>query len=237
MRLVYKQFAKYYDSIYSRKDYKAESERIRAIIKEYKTSRGKDLLDAACGTGNHILFLKKYFNVTGLDLDKDMLRIARKKLPDIKFIRGDMRNFKLDKQFDVIVCLFSAIAHVKTYPGLEKTFKNFLRHLKPGGVVIVEPFENPDTFVLNRSHAAYVSKPELKLARICVTKKRGNIAAFDFHFLVADKNRVSYFVDRQDLGLFETKKVLAIMKHIGFKAIILKGGVMKHRESYIGIKK
>lgn len=233
---MYKQFAKYYDSIYGRKDYRRETESIREIVRKYKTSRGRDLLDAACGTGNHIQFLKKYFNVTGLDLDKDMLKIARKKLPDVKFIRGDMRNFHLSKKFDIIVCLFSAIAHVKTYTGLEKTFRNFFRHLKLGGVMIVEPFAQKKHFLVNQSHAAYVNKPDLKLARICVTKRRGNIAAFDFHFLVADKTRVSYFIDRQDLGMFETKAALKIMKRIGFKAKILKGGIMKHRETYLGIK-
>lgn len=233
---MYKQFAKYYDSIYSRKNYRTETENIRKIVREYKSSGGKDLLDAACGTGGHIQFLKNYFNVTGLDLDKDMLKIARKKVPDVKFLCSDMRDFRLNKQFDVIICLFSAIAHVKTYQGLEKTLKNFIRHLKPGGVVIVEPFENPDTFVVNRSHAAFVNKPGLKLARICISKKKGNIAVFDFHFLVADNNKISYFVDRQDLGMFETKKVLNIMNRTGFKSKILKGGIMKHRETYLGVK-
>jgi ubiquinone/menaquinone biosynthesis C-methylase UbiE len=234
---MYKQFAKYYDSIYGRKDYKTESEILRNLIKKYKKSRGKDLLDAACGTGNHIQFLKKYFNVTGLDLDRDMLKIARKKLPDVKFFRGDMRSFNFSKKFDVIVCLFSAIAHVKTYVGLEKTFKNFFRHLKPGGVVIVEPFEHRKHFLVNQSHAAFVNKPELKLARVCVAKRKGNIAILNFHFLVADKTRISYFVDRQDLGMFETKIVLKVMKRIGLKAESLKSGIMKHRELYIGIKK
>jgi len=233
---MYKQFAKYYDSIYGRKDYRTETESICKIVREYKISRGKDLLDAACGTGGHVQFLKKYFNITGLDLDKDMLKIAREKSPDVKFMRGDMRNFQINRQFDVIVCLFSAIAHVKTYAGLKKTLRNFFRHLKPGGVMIVEPFENPKTFILNQSHAAYVNKPGLKLARICVTKKRGSIAAFDFHFLVADKTRIRYFVDRQDLGLFDTKKVLSIMKNVGFRSKILKGGIMKHRETYLGVK-
>jgi ubiquinone/menaquinone biosynthesis C-methylase UbiE len=111
---LYKQFAKYYDSIYKWKDYKADSEKIRALIKRYKTSRGRELLDVACGTGNHIQYFKKYFNITGIDLDKNMLRIAREKFPDIKFIRGNMRTFRLNRQYDVIICLFSAIGHLKT---------------------------------------------------------------------------------------------------------------------------
>ena len=234
---MYKQFAKYYDSIYRWKDYKAESDKIRALVKKYRTSRGKEILDVACGTGNHIQYLKKYFNITGIDLDKDMLAIARKKLPDIKFIRGDMRTFNLDKQFDVIVCLFSAIAHLKTYNNLEKTIKNFSVHLKAGGVMIVEPFINIKQFNDGHLHADYVNKPDLKLTRMCISKRKGNLGIFDFHFLVGEKGKINYFIDRQYLGMFESRRVLKMMRNSGLRAKCLKDGLMKFRDLYIGVKK
>ncbi len=233
---MYKQFAKYYDSIYKWKDYKAESEKIRAIIKTYKTSRGKDMLDVACGTGNHIQYLKRYFNITGVDLDKYMLGIARRKFPDIKLIRGDMRTFKLDKQFDVIVCLFSAIGHLKTHANLAKTIKNFSRHLKSGGVMIVEPFVSEKQFREGLLHADYVREPDLKLARMVISKKKGSIGFLDFHFLVGEKGKIKYFVDRQYLGMFNEKEVLGFMKNSGLRAKFLKDGLMKNRGLYIGVK-
>ena len=75
---MYRQLAKYYDKIYSTKDYKSESKRIHSLIKKYKKTNGKELLDIACGTGNHIQHLKKYYDITGLDLDKEMLSIVKK---------------------------------------------------------------------------------------------------------------------------------------------------------------
>ena len=234
---MYKQFAKYYDSIYQWKDYESESKTLRTIMRKYKTSRGKELLDVACGTGNHIPYLKKYFNITGIDIDKDMLRIARKKLPDIKFIRGDMRSFRLNKQFDIIVCLFSAIGHLKTYANLEKTIKNFSRHLKQGGIMIVEPFVSPKEFSGGLIFADYVKKPDLKLARMSISKRKGNIAVLDFHFLVGEKGKIRYFIDRQFLGMFEKKKVLKMMKDAELKSEYLKNGLMKHRGLYVGVKK
>jgi ubiquinone/menaquinone biosynthesis C-methylase UbiE len=234
---MYKQFAKYYDSIYKWKDYKAESEKIVALIKEFKTSRGKEMLDVACGTGSHIQYLKRYFNITGVDLDKDMLGIARKKFPDVKFIRGDMRNFKLNKQFDVIVCLFSAIGHLRTYANLGKTIKNFAKHLKQGGVMIVEPFVSEEQFMEGFLHADYVREPDLKLVRMVISKKRGSIGFLDFHFLVGEKGKIKYFVDRQYLGMFNKKKVLSMVKNTGLNAEFLKDGLMKNRGLYIGIKK
>lgn len=233
---MYKQFAKYYDSIYKWKDYKAESVKIRALIKQFKTSRGKEMLDVACGTGNHIQYLKKYFHITGVDLDKDMLAIARKKFPDIKLIRGDMRTFKINAKFDIIICLFSAIGHLKTYSNLEKTIRTFSSHLKPGGVMIVEPFVSEEQFLEGLLHADYVKEPDLKITRMCISRRRGSIGIFDFHFLVGSNGRIKYFVDRQYLGMFNEKKVFSIMKNKGLKGKFLKNGLMKNRGLYIGIK-
>ncbi len=233
---MYKKFAKYYDSLYKWKDYKSESETLRALIKKYKSSRGKDMLDAACGTGNHIQYLRKHFNITGIDIDKDMLSIARKKLSGIRFINGDMRTFKLYKQFDVIVCLFSAIGHLKTYANLEKTIKNFSFHLKPGGVMIIEPFVDPKLYIEGRIHAFNVNEPDLILTRMNKSERKGNIAIFNFHFLVGEKGKIKYFTDRIKLGMFESRKVVAFMKSIGLISKYLKDGLMKDRGLYIGIK-
>jgi len=232
---VYKSFAKYYDRMYSWKDYKAESGRLRAYIKKYKTSRGKEMLDVACGTGNHTQYLKKYFNITGIDIDKDMLAIARKKLPDIKFVRGDMRTFNLNRQFDVIVCLFSAIGHLLTYSNLEKTISNFARHLKSGGVVIIEPFISPEFYIDSILDSYNVDQPDLKLTRMNRSKRKGNVAIYDFHFLVGEKGKIRYFIDVIKLGMFESKRVLKMMKKAGLKAKYLRKR-KEYRGRYIGVK-
>jgi ubiquinone/menaquinone biosynthesis C-methylase UbiE len=123
-----------------------------------------------------------------------MLGIARKKYHGIKFIRGDMRTFKLSKNFDVIVCLFSAIGHLKTYANLEITIKTFSRHLKSGGVMIIEPFVSEEQFLDGLLHADYVREPYLKIARMCISRKQGSIGVFDFHFLIGEKGKIKYFV-------------------------------------------
>lgn len=233
---MYKQFAKYYDSIYRWKDYKSESVKLRKLIKKYKSSRGREMLDAACGTGNHIQYLKKYFNITGVDLDRDMLRIASKKLSDIKFIRGDMRTFKLNKQFDVVVCLFSAIGHLKTYANLNKTIKNFSQHLKPGGVMIIEPFVNPEDYIDNYLSAYHVNETDLKLTRMTFSKRKGSMAMLNFHFLVGAKGKIKYFFENMQLVMYENQKAISIMKNAGLKAKFLKDGFMKNRGLYIGVK-
>ena len=51
---LYKELAKYYDLIYSFKDYKKESEILVKLIRKYKQSDDKSLLDVGCGTNNQV---------------------------------------------------------------------------------------------------------------------------------------------------------------------------------------
>src|SRR5512134_289840 len=107
---MFSKSAQYYDEIYAAvdKDYAAEASQAHKIIQKYKQTRGKSLLDVACGTGHHAQYLSKYYQVEGLDLDAHMLSVARKNHPKLRFHQGDMVDFDLGRQFDVVVCLFSS---------------------------------------------------------------------------------------------------------------------------------
>ena len=51
-------YSKYYDIIYTNKNYKKETKLIKKIIKKY-SSNSKDLLDMVCGTGRYSSLLTK----------------------------------------------------------------------------------------------------------------------------------------------------------------------------------
>ena len=121
---------KYYDDLYASmgKDYAAETEKLHVFIEKYKRTERNTLLDVACGTGTHAGFLCKYYDVEGVDLNSNMLKVARKKYPGIRFTQGDMRNFDFDRQFNVVTCLFSAIGYMTTKADLIKAIKNMSRH-------------------------------------------------------------------------------------------------------------
>ena len=72
--------SKYYDILYSHKDYKSECE----LIKKYST-KNKNLLDVGCGTMTHSIILSEYFkNVTSIDLSKPMIDTGLKKIKSKK---------------------------------------------------------------------------------------------------------------------------------------------------------
>lgn len=234
---LYSELAPYYDLIYTWKNYKKEVEKINKLIVSYKESNGKDLLEVACGTGHHLQYLKQNFSCTGTDIHQGILNVAKKRIKNVTFKKVDMVDMDLKKNFDVITCLFSSIGYVKTYQNLQASLKNFANHLKTGGVVIIEPWLTKSAYKTGSPHMTAYESDNVKIARLAVSKVKGNVSIMDMHYLIAERNKeVKHFVDRHELGLFELDITLQFMKQVGLKAKFLKNGLMKGRGLFIGVK-
>lgn len=105
------------------------------ILAEYVT--GTRALDFGCGTGRSTRFLQKLgFNVTGIDVSEDMLRIARTTDPhgDYRLVRDD--NFKgLEVgTFDVVLSAFT----FDNIPGTMKAriFRDLKKLLMASGIIV-----------------------------------------------------------------------------------------------------
>lgn len=93
------------------------------------------VLDAACGTGRHSLELaRRGHRVIGVDASRDMLDLARAKLPDADFRQGDLAELPVaDGAVGAVVCAL-ALVHL---PELGGAMAEFARVLRPGGRVII----------------------------------------------------------------------------------------------------
>jgi ubiquinone/menaquinone biosynthesis C-methylase UbiE len=232
---MYRQLANYYDEIYHFKNYQKEAEKIETLIHQYKKSSGNHLLDVACGTGNHIGYLKQHYSVEGLDSSPEMLRIARKKHPDLIFHRGEMTSFKLKDRFDVITCLFSAIGHLKTKTRMRRAVRNMASHLQPGGLMFLEPWISPATFRKGLIGWNFVDKPNLKIARINISKVRGPVAAFEYHYLIGTSDKIQHIVDSVPTGLWTHEEYLAAVRDAGLEVSFDSEGLVG-RGLYLGVK-
>jgi len=227
--------AAFYDALYHWKDYAAESRRVHELIQQYQQAGDVTLLDVACGTGQHLAHLREQYQVEGLDLDPQLLQIARERLPGVPLHTGDMRDFDLGKQFAAITCLFSAIGYVKTVEAMRQTVANFARHLQPGGVLIVEPWFKPGDMQPDTVHALFIDQPELKISRINITRIVGRLSWFEFHYLVGTPENVEHFTERHELGLFTHEEYLAAFRDAELEVQHDEEGLMG-RGVYIGVK-
>ena len=215
-----------YDALYSFKDYAGEAARVTELIRE-RNPAARTLLDVACGTGKHLEMLQGDFEVEGRDLDEGLLANARGRMGSVPLNTGDMRSFDLGRLFDAVTCLFSAIGHVANGDELDAAVASMARHLEPGGVLIVEPWLEPDVWVTGRLHLLTVDEPELKIARVTVAGRRDNTAVLDLSYLVASPAGVETPSERMELELFSAAEYRRAFERAGL-------GVEHDEEGLIG---
>jgi SAM-dependent methyltransferase len=215
---MFSKTARYYDKLYSFKDYRAEVDRLLDLIGFSASEQRLSLLDVACGTGQHLAYLKTYFDCHGLDLDPDLIQVARERAPDLFFHKGDMTGFDLGRTFDVITCLFSSIGYVRTVDRLQQAVLCMARHLAPGGILVIEPWFTYADWHPGTVHALLVDEEDLKIARVSTSMVDGRVSFFDMHYLVGTPEGTKHLMERHELGLFEQAEMLAALNSAGLEA-------------------
>jgi len=122
------------------------------LIEQANIQPGHKVLDLGCGTGTLAIMTKKAqpeTDVTGLDADPDMLKVARYKsdleAASVKFDVGFTNDLPYpDESFDRVLSSIM-IHHLKT-PDKEKTAHEVFRVLKPGGELHIIDFGKPVTW-------------------------------------------------------------------------------------------
>jgi SAM-dependent methyltransferase len=215
---VYRQSARVYDALCRHKDYEGASLKLRDIIRRVRPD-ASSLLDVACGTGRHLEYLRKDFQVEGLDLSPAMLDMARARCPDVPFQQGSLLDFRIERRFDAVTCLFGSLGHALTPGGLQRAIGNMVLHLQPRGVLVVEPWITPDAFVTGRLVCDTVNDPDLKVARMYVTRREGDVSIFDEHYLIATADGVQHFTERHELGLFTDEQYRHALIQAGLEIV------------------
>jgi SAM-dependent methyltransferase len=104
-------------------------------------ARGESLLDVACGTGRiGIRLAQDGTPVTGLDLSRKMLEVAKEKsrgIANVMWVQSDMCAFDLGESFGLSIIAGHAFQNLNT-PGEQVACLQCIhRHLKPGGHLIL----------------------------------------------------------------------------------------------------
>lgn len=192
---VFKHYARYYDLLYSGKDYAGEADFVAQLIAHH-APHASSILDLGCGTGRHALELvRRGFGVHGIDLSEQMIAAARQRIgPEVRgrldFSVDDVRRARTDKLFDAVVSLF----HVASYQTSNDDFAQMLAtaaaHLSSRGVFVFDCWYGP---------AVLTDRPVVRVKRleddvIAVTR----VAEPEFHPNddVVDVNYTLHIVDR-----------------------------------------
>jgi SAM-dependent methyltransferase len=131
----YGAYARFYDA--TQGDRAEHAAYVRSLLKKHHP-KAKTVLELACGTGSILKQLQPHYEVTGVDLSGEMLAIARKKLPGVRLVHGDMRTVDLDERFDAVLCVYDSINHLTRFRDWEAVFRRAREHVNDRGVFVFD---------------------------------------------------------------------------------------------------
>jgi 2-polyprenyl-3-methyl-5-hydroxy-6-metoxy-1,4-benzoquinol methylase len=99
-----------------------------------------NILDAGCGTGWFCQRLLRFGSVTGIDLADEVIQRASQRVPQAKFIAGDVFSTELPRGHFDVVTSFEVLSHVADQP---EFFRQLASLLKPNGVLILATQNRP----------------------------------------------------------------------------------------------
>ncbi|MDD5163626.1 MAG: class I SAM-dependent methyltransferase [Candidatus ainarchaeum sp.] len=123
---------------------KIEARNFQEVYNQIKKTLDKKntikILDLCCGTGiffRNWLSQKRNICYIGVDINKDFLAFARKKITSsrVAFIESDASKAKLGKKFDIVLAT-SAYHHIED-SGKGKFLENAKRHLDENGILVI----------------------------------------------------------------------------------------------------
>jgi hypothetical protein len=101
---------------------------------------------------------------------------------------------------------------------LRMAARAFARALRPGGLLLVEPWISSEDYQAGMPHMHTYESDELKVCRSNVSKRDSEHAILDFHWLVARADQdVEYFTERHVLRFYTQEQMQAALTDAGFE--------------------
>ena len=109
------------------------------MFARFLESPPSSILDIGCGTGRDLAALSRDCpDCWGVDYLETMIRYARGRHPKLHFQVGDMRTLRLQRSFDVILCMGSALMYALTNEEVDQVLHTFVLHAHPGTLLILD---------------------------------------------------------------------------------------------------
>ncbi|MFN2196563.1 MAG: class I SAM-dependent methyltransferase [Anaerolineales bacterium] len=233
---MYYELADWWPLISAPEDYAEEAVFIRAALGRGVSGAFNTLLELGSGGGNNASHLKSNLKLTLVDRSVQMLSVSRGLNPDCEHLAGDMRNIRLNRQFDSVL-LHDAIMYMTTLDDLRKALETAWVHCRPGGAMLVLPDAVRETFHAKTHQGGHdgLGRAMRFLSWTYDPDPTDATYITDYVYLLRnDPDRTRVLYDRHIEGLFPRATWLRTMQDVGFTPRLIVDPF--ERETFLGIK-
>lgn len=179
---------------------------------------------------------EKGYDVTGLDLNQEMLNIAQERCRG-PLIRQDMRYIQVSTPFDALLCLGKAFSYMITDVDASRAINCFNRALRVGGILILDSF---DANVSRRYQYGNWKEDLYEFESLKITRKTRSsgytendsswFVEWEYMIENEQKKRVQ---DHARLRSYDTEKLEGMLVNYGFDKI----GLIRERSGFTVVVK
>ena len=227
----FKRYARYYDLLYSDKNYEQETDYIVSLIQQH-APRAKTVLELGCGTGRHACLLaQKKYNVHGIDLSNGMVDQAKQRsscLENVEncptFSCADLRTLALGKTFDGVLSLFHVVSYQITNQDLLAAFTTAANHLGSDGIFIFDCWYGPAVLTIGpATRVKRCESDDLSITRVAEPTLHviNNCVDVQFTLFGQDKKTglIETFQEKHIMRYLFAPEVLLFFKQAGFELL------------------
>ncbi len=233
----YDKIARFYDAIFADIfPYDEEARALHRIFQENGSSRVRQVLDASCGTGSHLLRLARLgYECTGSDISPGMLAVARTKAQKeglrIDYVEQDIKNLTMDRTFDAIISIYglplmlvAEHAELSTFQeGLIRALKGIHRLLNEGGKFVFNIInaESPLPYSgfgpWSESNIQGLEKDGMSLVLLNKIRRNEDLMVFKDVYLVQENGKLSIEILDYCIWLPRLDHLLGILETCSFQ--------------------
>jgi SAM-dependent methyltransferase len=216
---LYGELAEWWPLLSAPSEYAEEAEFYRRTIVAASETTPRTILELGCGGGNNASHLKKYFQMTLVDLSPAMLNVSRALNAECEHVVGDMRSVRLDRQFDAVF-IHDAICYLRTEADLALAIETAFVHCAPGGVALFAPDCSRETFKADTEHGGHDAGDRGLRYLSWTFDPDPTDSTYRMHmvYLLRQGAAVRCVVDPHECGLFAYADWMRLVEQAGFEA-------------------
>jgi SAM-dependent methyltransferase len=151
---LYGELAEWWPLVSTPADYRREAEMYRGLLCGAADVAPREVLELGAGGGNNASHLKRFFELTLVDLSPQMLAVSRALNPECAHQLGDMRTVRLGRTFDAVF-VHDAIMYMLTEDELRAALATAAAHTRPRGVCVIVPDATRETVHYGTHHGGH----------------------------------------------------------------------------------